>query len=120
MPHCAGLGGRSRSKKIAESSVGCAGWRTGVGREQAQEDVARLLPEFLAEYPTHLGQRAADAKGMRLVSYHRALVGGESRALWLLMGAAGFVLLIACANVAGPLLARGNARKSEIAIRRRH
>ncbi len=91
--------------------------KPGVGQEQAQDDVARLLPDFLAEYPTHLGQRTSGAKGMRLLSYHRALVGGESRALWLLMGAAGFVLLIACANVASLLLARGNARKNEIAIR---
>jgi putative ABC transport system permease protein len=86
--------------------------RDGVTLASAQADmdaVARRIEERNPE--TNLGN------GVNVVRLHGALVGKVSGSLLLFLGAAGFVLLIVCANVASLLLARATKRQREIALR---
>ena len=90
--------------------------RDDVSLAQARADVDRLLAQWPQMNPK---MHAPNVEGhkIRLDGLQEDLVGGVAAALWVLQGAVGFVLLIACANLANLLLARAESRQKEFAIR---
>src|SRR5438105_2404906 len=93
--------------------------RNGVSTAQGEASLADIVRQMPRRYPESWG-KARNRGGNLLIhvkSLRAAAVGDSRRPLLVLLGAVGFVLLIACINVASLFVARASARKREIAIR---
>jgi predicted permease len=94
-------------------------WYAGIGRlrpgvtlTQARADLEAVQARLARQFPD------PDAKiGVVLTPLKQELVGDVGRSLWLLFGAVSLLLLIACTNIAALFVARGAARRHEIALR---
>jgi putative ABC transport system permease protein len=107
--------------------MGCCGemtrratryWRTvarlrnGTSVQAAESEVQSITSRLAELYPKDDKNWTA-----QILPFDRALVRDIDQALWILMGAAGFVIVIACANVAGLTLVRSASRRREIGVR---
>ncbi len=87
--------------------------RTGVSQTQAQAELATIQQRIVNDHPSQYS-----SNGVTLQSLHQQFAGDSQLVLYVLLGAVGFVMLIACANVANLMLARTASRRKEFVLRR--
>ncbi len=112
---------RSKMKLGDYSYNGLARLKPGVTLDQANADVARMLPIVMNAFPAPEGFSIKLFENAHIGPQVRPLkqdvVGDIGNVLWVVMGSIGLVMLIVCANVANLVLVRTEGRRQELALR---
>jgi predicted permease len=87
--------------------------KPGATIEQARAEMKQIAEAYREALPKHM----AEGETVGVTPYQELFTSDVKQLLWILLGAVGFVLAVACANVANLQLTRATARQKEIAVR---
>ena len=112
---------RDHQKLAGFGFDGIARMKPGITLEQANTDVARLIPAWMDSWTNGPGTNPHFYETWKITPNLRLLkqqvIGNVGSVLWVVMATVGLVMLIACTNVANLLLVRADSRQQELSIR---
>lgn len=98
--------------RTAGSCIAVARLKPGISIAGAQAEVDAKVHELAQRYP-----KTDAGYDVRITSLQQQVEGGVGRSIWFVFGAVMLVLLVACSNVAGLMLARSESRRTELVVR---